>query len=636
MMKSIAITGTGIICAIGNDKEQMLDALLRRRTGIGTMRYLHSVHRELPVGEVKLSNDDLKTALGMDVSKEVSRTELLGISALRQAVHEADVHRAAGRRVVLVNGTTVGGMDITEQHYSELRAHADDHLPQEVLECLRHHDCGSTTAGMAHYFDCFDDYTTLSTACSSAANAIILGAQLLDMRLADVVVAGGTESLSAFHLNGFNSLMILDHEPCRPFDRQRAGLNLGEGAAYLVMERADDVRVSQRKVYGFLSGWGNACDAYHQTASSPDGEGAYQAMRQALEMAALKPSDIQYVNAHGTGTPDNDRSESVALRRLFGEALPPVSSTKSFTGHTTSASGSIEAVICLLAMHHHFLPANLGWHEAMDDGIVPTLGNDNARPVHVLSNAFGFGGNDSALLFSLKENVSVHSEAEPVVRWSATESARTVNSLMAEAGSQAASSKDERGEGKSLAAVGGIRLLSSVDIHDEADLPRLRNYVKPMEMRRMGKIIKSALLSSYEALSEAGIDSPDAIVTATAWGCLDSSLNLLDELVDNGEEMIKPTYFMQSTHNTIGSAVAIKLKDHGYNVTITQQGDSLRWAILQAVMLLKSGRCRTVLVGCHDETPPLAQKLLSQIGKGTPRPSIHSLTMLLSCGESSL
>ena len=635
-MKSIAITGTGIICAIGNDKEQMLDALLRRRTGIGTMRYLHSVHRELPVGEVKLSNDDLKTALGMDVSKEVSRTELLGISALRQAVHEADVHRAAGRRVVLVNGTTVGGMDITEQHYSELRAHADDHLPQEVLECLRHHDCGSTTAGMAHYFDCFDDYTTLSTACSSAANAIILGAQLLDMRLADVVVAGGTESLSAFHLNGFNSLMILDHEPCRPFDRQRAGLNLGEGAAYLVMERADDVRVSQRKVYGFLSGWGNACDAYHQTASSPDGEGAYQAMRQALEMAALKPSDIQYVNAHGTGTPDNDRSESVALRRLFGEALPPVSSTKSFTGHTTSASGSIEAVICLLAMHHHFLPANLGWHVAMDDGIVPTLGNDNARPVHVLSNAFGFGGNDSALLFSLKENVSVHSEAEPVVRWSATESARTVNSLMAEAVSQAASSKDERGEGKSLAAVGGIRLLSSVDIHDEADLPRLRNYVKPMEMRRMGKIIKSALLSSYEALSEAGIDSPDAIVTATAWGCLDSSLNVLDELVDNGEEMIKPTYFMQSTHNTIGSAVAIKLKDHGYNVTITQQGDSLRWAILQAVMLLKSGRCRTVLVGCHDETPPLAQKLLSQIGKGTPRPSIHSLTMLLSCGESSL
>ena len=635
-MKSIAITGTGIICAIGNDKEQMLDALLRRRTGIGTMRYLHSVHRELPVGEVKLSNDDLKTALGMDVSKEVSRTELLGISALRQAVHEADVHRAAGRRVVLVNGTTVGGMDITEQHYSELRAHADDHLPQEVLECLRHHDCGSTTAGMAHYFDCFDDYTTLSTACSSAANAIILGAQLLDMRLADVVVAGGTESLSAFHLNGFNSLMILDHEPCRPFDRQRAGLNLGEGAAYLVMERADDVRVSQRKVYGFLSGWGNACDAYHQTASSPDGEGAYQAMRQALEMAALKPSDIQYVNAHGTGTPDNDRSESVALRRLFGEALPPVSSTKSFTGHTTSASGSIEAVICLLTMHHHFLPANLGWHVAMDDGIVPTLGNDNARPVHVLSNAFGFGGNDSALLFSLKENVSVHSEAEPVVRWSATESARTVNSLMAEAVSQAASSKDERGEGKSLAAVGGIRLLSSVDIHDEADLPRLRNYVKPMEMRRMGKIIKSALLSSYEALSEAGIDSPDAIVTATAWGCLDSSLNVLDELVDNGEEMIKPTYFMQSTHNTIGSAVAIKLKDHGYNVTITQQGDSLRWAILQAVMLLKSGRCRTVLVGCHDETPPLAQKLLSQIGKGTPRPSIHSLTMLLSCGESSL
>lgn len=633
-MKSIAITGTGIICAIGNDKEEVLDALLRRQTGIGTMRYLRSTHHELPVGEVKLSNDDLKTALSIEASTEVSRTELLGVAALRQAVREASISRAEGRRVVLVNGTTVGGMDITEQHYADLRAHADEHLPQETLECLRHHDCGSSTAGIAHYFDCFDDYTTLSTACSSAANAIILGAQLLDMGLADVVVAGGTESLSAFHLNGFNSLMILDHEPCRPFDRHRAGLNLGEGAAYLVMERAQDAHAHRHDVYGYLNGWGNACDAYHQTASSPEGEGAYLAMRQALSMAALKPDDIQYVNAHGTGTPDNDRSESVALRRLFGDALPPVSSTKSFTGHTTSASGSIEAVICLLAMHHHFLPANLGWHEAMDDGVVPTMGDNDAQVVNVLSNAFGFGGNDSALLFSLREKESM-SDDEAALRLSASQGTRICDALMAEAIRRAASSEDNGVGEQRPVTVDGIHLLSSVDIQDETALPRLKNYIKPMEMRRMGKIVKSALLSSYEALHEAGIEQPDAIVTATAWGCLDSSLHLLDELVDNGEEMVKPTYFMQSTHNTIGSAVAIRLKDHGYNVTVTQQGDSLRWAILQAVMLLKSGRCRTVLVGCHDETPLLMQKLFRQIGGSDPKPSIHSLAMLLSCGESS-
>lgn len=634
-MKSIAIIGTGIVCAIGNNKEEVLEALLRRQTGIGTMRFLHSAHHELPVGEVKLSNEEMKASLGIEPSKEVSRTELLGLVALRQAVKEGAVRRSDGKRVVLVNGTTVGGMDITEQHYAELRSHADDHLPQETLECLRHHDCGSSTAGMARYCDCFDDYTTLSTACSSAANAIILGAQLLDMGLADVVVAGGTESLSVFHLNGFNSLMILDHEPCRPFDRQRAGLNLGEGAAYLVMERADDAHSRQQKVYGYLNGWGNACDAFHQTASSTNGEGAYLAMQQALVMARLKPSDIQYVNAHGTGTPDNDQSESVALRRIFGDTLPPVSSTKSFTGHTTSASGSIEAVICLLAMHHHFLPTNLGWKEAMDDGIVPTMGDNHANVVNALSNAFGFGGNDSALVFSLKEKEPKHDNTEATMQLAVGRGIRVCNALMDEAARKAASKESDGLGGQQATDIGGIHLLSCVDIHDEADLSRLKNYIKPMEMRRMGKIIKAAMLSSYEALHESGVDHPDAIVTATAWGCLDSSLHLLDELVDNGEEMIKPTYFMQSTHNTIGSAVAIRLKDHGYNVTITQQGDSLRWAVLQAVMLLKSGRCRSVLVGCHDETPPLMQKLFRQIGESSPRPSVHSITMLLSCGESS-
>lgn len=636
-MNSIAITGTGIICAIGNDKEQVLDALLHRRTGIAAMQYLCSTHHELPVGEVKLSNNELKTALGIDRQREVSRTELLGVTALMQAVREAGICRTDGKRVVLVNGTTVGGMDITEQHYAALRSHADEHLPQETLECLRHHDCGSSTAGIAHFAGCFDDFTTVSTACSSAANAIILAAQLLDMGLADIVVAGGTESLSVFHLNGFNSLMILDHERCRPFDRHRAGLNLGEGAAYLVMERADDARKQGRHVYGFLNGWGNACDAYHQTASSPDGEGAFRAMRQALEMGNIKPQDIQYVNAHGTGTPDNDRSESIALHRIFGDDLPPVSSTKSFTGHTTSASGSIEAIICLLAMHHHFLPANLGWQEAMEDGIVPTLGEDHATVVNVLTNAFGFGGNDSSLLFSLNEKKEEtgdedHDSSTP----SSDRYAHICEELMAVIDQQHTPSDDNCLAAVPMTAVDDIHLLSCVEIHDEADLPRLKAYVKPMEMRRMGKILKSALLSSYEALHEAGTDCPDAIVTATAWGCMESSLHLLDELVDNGEELIKPTYFMQSTHNTISSAIAIKLKDHGYNVTITQQGDSLRWAILQAVMLIKSGRCRSVLVGCHDETPLLLQKLLRQMGKSPALLPVHSLALVLSCGESSL
>ena len=197
------------------------------------------------------------------------------------------------------------------------------------------HDCGASTEAIAAHFGGALWSTTLSTACSSAANAILCGANLIRCGLASRVAVGGSEALSSFHLNGFNSLMIVDREPCRPFDKSRAGLNLGEGAAFLILESEESLRGRGGKALARLSGFGNACDAYHQTASSPTGEGAFLAMRKALSTAGLRPEDIDYVNAHGTGTPDNDAAESAALRRVFGEALPPVSSTKAFTGQVT-------------------------------------------------------------------------------------------------------------------------------------------------------------------------------------------------------------------------------------------------------------------------------------------------------------
>ena len=194
--------------------------------------------------------------------------------------------------------------------------------------------------------------------------------------------------------------MILDKEPCRPFDATRAGLNLGEGAAYLVLETEESALKRGVKPIAVLRGWGNACDAFHQTASSPDGEGAFLAMRKALEMAGLDGSAIDYVNAHGTGTPNNDASESAAIRRIFGESLPPVSSTKSFTGHTTSASGSIKAVFCILALENGFVPRQLNWSTPDPSCIVPQTEPLRKELRHILCNAFGFGGNDSSIILS--------------------------------------------------------------------------------------------------------------------------------------------------------------------------------------------------------------------------------------------
>lgn len=589
--RRVVITGEGIVSAIGNNKAEVLRSLREKRSGIGEMRFLNSAHKELPVGEVKMSDEEMKRLLDIPQSKLVSRTALMGMLAVRQALHDAGLadfrKTETASKTILVSGTTVGGMDLTEKHYKELKEGTAD------PELLSMHDCGSCTRQIAADSSCFSDSTTISTACSSAANALILGAELIKTGQADIVVAGGTEALTKFHLNGFNSLMILDHQPCRPFDEGRAGLNLGEGAAFVVMESEAHALQRRADIHAWLSGYANACDAFHQTASSENGEGAFQAMTEALAMAGLQPSDIQYVNAHGTGTPNNDQSESNALLRVFGSQMPMVSSTKGFTGHATSAAGGIEAVICLLAISNSLVPANLGWTKAMDSGVVPTMGEEHCRLTNVMTNSFGFGGNDSSLVFS----------AQP-----------TENTTVAHAGNLE------------------LQVLAKVEINSVEALPGIAEFVKPLEARRMGKLMKSSLLSSLKALKEAGIECPDAVVTATAYGCLEYSEKLLEQMEDEGEASLKPTFFMQSTHNTVGSNIAIKTGCHGYNVTYTHGSQSMRWALRDAELLLKSGKCKTVLVGCHEETTPLFRQLMENAGIHLDY-EVKSVAMVLSCGK---
>ena len=382
MIPDIVITGAGVISAIGVGKAETLDALCASRSGVGSLKYLHSALTGLPVGEVKLSNEQMRQMLS--VSGPASRTSLMGIISLREALEQAGIPAEDFCKIPLISGTTVGGMDLTEKSFPE-------YSPL--------HDCGASTDSAADYFGGFKWATTLSTACSSAANAVIFGANLIRSGAEQIVIAGGSESLSDFHYNGFNSLMILDGKPCRPFDATRSGLNLGEGAAFLVLETAESAVRRGVKPVARLGGYGNACDAFHQTASSENGEGAFLAMEKAIKTAGLEPGQIDYVNAHGTGTVNNDASESAALRRVFGDRMPAVSSTKPFTGHTTSASGSIEAVFCLLALEHGFIPPQLNWTEADPACIAPSAGGRKELN-HILCNAFGFGGNDSSLLFS--------------------------------------------------------------------------------------------------------------------------------------------------------------------------------------------------------------------------------------------
>lgn len=395
MPVDIFVTGMGIVSGIGVGVDETLASLKHKKTGVGTLKYLNTVH-DIPCAEVKLSDEQMKKMLNLNDSFAVTRTSLMSILAVREAIAQASLKLDGKYRVAFINGITVGGMDKSELFYLD---YLENDSKNEYIEI---HDCGALTECVADYFGGFSYVATPSTACSSGANAFILGANLINAGIIDIAIVGGSECLTKFHLNGFNSLMILDSELCRPFDATRAGLNLGEGAAFLVLESSKLIAERKVKPLCELTGYGNACDAFHQTASSPDGKGAVLAMQMALKMSGLNPSDIDYINAHGTGTPNNDESEGQAIVTVFGQKPPYVSSSKSLTGHTTSAAGGVEAVVSILAMNNSFVPANFNFKNQMESLPFTPVQDiiEGLELKHILSNSFGFGGNNSSLIFS--------------------------------------------------------------------------------------------------------------------------------------------------------------------------------------------------------------------------------------------
>lgn len=401
MTTRLCVTGAGVVSAIGIGVDATLHSLLHNESGIAPVRFLETSHKELLTGEVKMTNADMADALGDCQGIPMLRTSLMGIIAAREAIGSSGLSSEDIAKSAFISGTTVGGMDLTEKIFGDILAKGGTAANSSDI---KYNDCGYSTDIIADAIGHPAFVTTVSTACSSAANAIILGANLIKAGMTDIAIVGGAEALTRFHLNGFNTLMILDHEKCRPFDRNRNGINLGEGAAFIVIENEESAQRRGVEPIAYLSGYSNTCDAFHQTATSEDGEGAYLSMTEAMKMACISPEDISYINAHGTGTPNNDATEFRAMKRIWGDKIPPFSSTKGFTGHTTSASGAIETVISLLAIRESIIPGNPGWEKELAP---------NARPVkttrcgqnieHLINNSFGFGGNDSTLIFSRYE-----------------------------------------------------------------------------------------------------------------------------------------------------------------------------------------------------------------------------------------
>jgi len=395
-MGRVVVTGLGIISAIGHGVAQNREHLRTGRTGIGRATHLDSSFTEkFLFGEVPMSNAELRTATGLGDTNGLTRTELLAINAFQEAVGDASLSKEelTDFSTALLSATTVGGMVETEAIHGDANTHTE---ASEFVNCYR---SGAHTLELARIFGIRGYTDTINTACSSSANAIMLGARLIKAGRAKRAIVGGVDSLSKYTVNGFNALQIFSDEMTRPFDAQRKGLNLGEAAAYLILEREEDT--AGKRIYGEVRGYGNANDAYHPSSMSPDAVGVRGAIEGALKTAGLSPSDIDHINAHGTGTQNNDYTELLGFTKIF-ERIPPFISTKPFTGHTLAAAGAVEAVFSLLSIAHGEIYPSLNFSVPMEElPIAPQTEYRGGMEVrHVLSNSFGFGGNCSSLIFS--------------------------------------------------------------------------------------------------------------------------------------------------------------------------------------------------------------------------------------------
>ncbi len=390
----VFVSGIGIISSLGMDIQTNLDGLIKGKSGIGPIHHLKTrLSGELIAGEVLYSNEELIDISGIKNSRGISRAALLGLMAAKEAIKEVDLHDPNIRTGIIV-GTTADSM-------SHIELYLQDFLKNNSRnEFIESQDWGFSTEIIACELGISGYQTTINTACSSAANAIMTGTRMIKHNLLDRVLVGGTDALSKVMLNGFHALMIVDPDVCKPFDRDRKGLSLGEGAAFLLLE--SEKLAQKKKVICELSGHGNANDAHHLTAQSPDGKGVAMAMELALTDSCLEANEIHYINAHGTGSENNDLSEILGIEKVFDNDAPPFSSTKPFTGHTLGSSGALEAVFSILSLQHQLIFPNLNFsNQMLETQLKPETNLMSTQQVnHVLSNSLGFGGNNTSLIFS--------------------------------------------------------------------------------------------------------------------------------------------------------------------------------------------------------------------------------------------
>lgn len=544
----------GMVSALGADSVDSAANLRRSHRRLAPLTlFPPGPDSPLPVAELS----------GLAIAAGAPRTHALARLAADQAM--------AGSKAPLdaiILGSTTGGMPATEVA-----------LEQGVVDpaAYERHGVGTVAEDLACRFGCTGPVITLSTACASGATAIAVAAAMIRRGKARRVLAGGADALCRLTYFGFKSLQVIDPDGARPLDRDRRGMSLGEGAAMLLLTNQPRTKTDLQ-----LLGAGLSCDAHHPSTPHPDGTGAAAAMQAALDDAGLTADQIDYINLHGTGTPDNDRAEALAVNAVFRGSPPPLSSTKGITGHTLGAAGALEAGIAALAIRNGVVPANIGTRNPD-----PTLGLSpvaaaTALPVRrVLSNSFGFGGNNAALV--------IGRPTDPL-----PDSGKTTPGPLIVAGYACLSGRGRTAETlAALTAHGACRgCLADPDICRDLD---------PRSVRRLKRLSKLAMAMAEELRRKvAEPDLPRAVSMGTGWGALSETNDFLTRLMDSGYQFPSPMDFIGSVHNAPAGQAAMLLSARGANLTASGGDYTFEQALL-AADLVTTREAGPTLVLAADE-----------------------------------
>ena len=572
----------GIVSAAGFGVEEVWRSVSTGTSGLRPLSLFTSPrYGQILTGEIQ------RDLIALGAPTRTSRSDKLGWLAARDALADAGLDLKAGsEKAGIILGTSVGG-----SYDSEIFLHTLVKRGKMRARPTRFHECITTVDLIANGFGFFGPSMALATACSSSALAIGMAAEMILSGEADIMLSGGADSLSRMTWGGFNSLLLVDSHGCRPFDVGRGGMSLGEGAAILVLEAEESALRRGARILARLSGWGTSCDAYHATAPHPQGAGATSAMQAALNRAGLEPAAIDYVNAHGTGTRDNDVAEGIALKTVFHNRVPPFSSTKRVFGHALAASGAMEAVACIEALRRQELPPNPGYEKCDPAiGLEPVVSLRHAPLTHVLSNSFGFGGNNGALVFS---------KAEAKVSPRTPQNRPAVISGLGVIGPGIVTIKEigpplppGRGPVFSCGALADTAMLT------------------PNQRRRLSRLQQMALITARKSHAPEP-DDRVSVAIGTGLGCLEDAGTFIENLVAKDEREPMPSRFPNSVHNSPASQVAIDQNARGMNSAPTAGEITFECALWLGMAQLAANEADCALVGAADE----ADKYLLCIGQ---------------------